>query len=68
MPKTKLMTVRQFAEESSLTYRQVVYRIGTGQIKAEKHGWSPMILDVEIERIRDEEWYRECRKTVAANA
>lgn len=67
-PKQRLMSIREFAAETSLTYRQVVYRIGTGQIKAEKYNWSPMIPESEATRIATEKWYRDAHKTEPATA
>lgn len=67
MPK-RLLSIREFAAETGLTYRQVVYRIGTNEVRAEKYNWSPMIPETELERIKGEKWYANARKTEPAPA
>lgn len=62
MPK-RLLSIREFAAETGLTYRQVVYRIGTNEVRAEKYNWSPMIPETELVRVAGEDWFKRARKT-----
>jgi len=47
----KMFTVAEVAERTGLASTQILYRIKTGQIRAEKLGWFWVIPKEEVDRL-----------------
>lgn len=68
MPSLKRMTRTQFAKATGLTARQVIYGLRLGRIKGEQvGGWVWTIPDSEVERVKQQDWYKKAMaKRIAA--
>lgn len=52
------LTARKFGEKVELAHLEVIRRIKKGDIIAKKWGWNWAIPVTEVERVREEEWYK----------
>lgn len=58
-------TAREFGERIGLDHLEVIRRIRRGDIHASKFGWNWVIEVTEIDRVKEQDWYK---KAIARKA
>jgi hypothetical protein len=61
-----ILSARQAGEQLDLEHTEVIRRIRNGDIVAKKMGWNWVVQMVEVEAVRDKDWYKKLMARRAA--